>query len=100
MSRDVCSGMAASSYSAHFLEGVAIRPQASDTLTLLLHSVKSASRDDTEAQIQLALSSVEDMRSFLGHDQIAQFDCLGALMAGDVNLMLACRDRFLSHLRL
>ena len=60
--------------------------------------MKSTSRDDLEAQLWLALSSMEDTRSFLGHGQIAQSDTLGALMAVDVNLTLASRDRFISCL--
>ena len=64
----------------------------------LLRLVKSMSRDDLKAQLQLALSSVEDSRSFLGHGQITQSDTLGALTPIDVNLMLASQDRFLSCL--
>ena len=78
--RDVCLGIA-SSYSAHFLEGAAFKAsQASGLLTSLLWSMKSKCKDDLEPQFWLALSSVENTKSFLGYGQIAQSDTLGALM--------------------
>ena len=79
---DVCSGVAASLYSTHFLEGAAFKAsQALSLLTSLLCCVKLMSRGDLEAQLWLALSSVEDTRSFLDHSRIAQSDTLGALTA-------------------
>ena len=69
--------------------------QASEFLTSLLAPVKTTSKAD----LRLALSSVEDTRSFLSHGQAAQSDALGALTAIDVNLTLASWDRFLTRLR-
>ena len=101
VNQDVRWGVAASSYSAHFLEGAALKAsQASSLLTSLLNSVNSTSRSDLEAQLRLALSSVEDTKSFLSHGQAAQSDALGSLTAIDVNLTVASRDRFSTRLLL
>ena len=96
-SRDASSGMAASSYSAHFLDGAAF--QASGLSSLLLLFLKSKSRTELEAHLQLALSSVKDARSFQSYGQSKDLDTLGALMATNVNLTLASGDRILARLR-
>ena len=88
--QDVRSGVSASSYPAHFLEGAVFKSsQASELLTSPLAPVKTTSKADLESRSRLALSSVEDTRSFLSHGQAVQSDVLGALTAIDVNLTLA-----------
>ena len=54
-------------------------------------------RDDLEVQLWLALSFMEDSKSFLSHG-LTQSDTVRALVAIDANLTLASRDRFLSRL--
>ena len=100
VNQNIHSGVAASLYSAHFLEGAALKAsQASGLLTSLPNSVKLTSRSDLEAQLWLALSSVEDTKSFLSHGQATQSDALGPLTVIDVDLTLASQDRFLTCLR-
>ena len=68
VSWDVHSSMAASSYSVHFLEGVAFKAsQALGLLSSLLRSVKSMSRNDLESQLQLhgVILTVEDTKTIL-----------------------------------
>lgn len=100
--KNVRVGLAASSYAAHFLDGVdhAFIDLQEKVRTLAPPPEASSNTKKTiDKQKEDILPLMAQMQTFLERTRCAMFDSIGSLATVDVNVTLAQRDRYVSKLR-
>ena len=101
VNKDMQVALVATSYSHHFTDSVDFSLDSLlSKLSALGEFIQSDLRSSLEFQAHDSVALGWRAKGFLTQSQTAQSDALGAVIAIDVNLILAPRDRFITQLRL